>query len=87
MGVLNTCFNSLNSIQSVSYNQRYSYKIAWDTFRTIEIFNSNVSTQRGQGNTNLTYYQFSNTQGQSEYKMGASLFFYYLGYIDTVKKN
>jgi hypothetical protein len=87
MGVLNTCFNSLSSIQSVSYNQRHAYKSAWDSFRTIEIYNSNISTQRGQGNTTLNYYQFSNTQGQSEYKMGASLFFYYLGYIDTVKKN
>ena len=87
MGILNTCFNTLTSIQSVSYNQRQSYKSAWDSFRTIEIYNSNVSTQRGQGNTNLNYYQFSNTQGQSEYKQGASLFFYYLGYVDTVKKN
>jgi hypothetical protein len=87
MGMLNTCFNSLSSIQSVSYNQRYNYKIAWDSFRTIELFNSNVSTQRGQGNKNLNYYQFSNTQGQTEYKQGASLFYYYLGYVDTVKKN
>ena len=87
MGILNTCFNSLSSIQSVSYNQRYNYKKAWDSFRTVEIYNSNVSTQRGQGNINLNYYQFLNTEAQSEYKQGGSLFFYYLGYTETVKKN
>ena len=32
MGVLNTCFNNLSSIQSVSYNQRRAYKSAWDSF-------------------------------------------------------
>jgi hypothetical protein len=87
MSVLNYCFNGLSSIHSVSYNQRQSYRIAWDTFRTVEIYNSNVSTQRAQGNTNATYYQFSSTQSQSQYKEGQSLFFYYLGYVDVVKKN
>jgi hypothetical protein len=87
MGILNTCFNSLSSIQSVSYNQRYNYKKAWDTFKTVEIYNSNVSTQKNQGNVNISYYQFPSNEAQSEYKQGANLFYYYLGYTNSVKKN
>ena len=87
MSVLNYCFNGLSSIKNVSYNERQNYKIAWDTFRTAEIYNSNVSTQRGQGNINATYYHFPSTEAQSQYKQGASLFYYYLGYSNAVKKN
>lgn len=71
----------------MSYNQQYSYKTAWDSFRFAELYNSNVSTQRGQGNTNLTYYQFPTTEANALYKQGASLFYYYYGYSNAVKKN
>jgi len=87
MSVLNTCFSSLSTIKSVSYNQQYSYKTAWDRFRLAELYNSNISTQRGQGNTGLNYYQFPTTEAQTEYRQGASLFYYYFGYSNTVTKN
>lgn len=87
MSVLDTCFNSLSSIRSVSYNQRESYRAAWDSFRKVEIYNSNISTQRGGGDTNATYYQFITTQSQSQYKEGQSMFYYYFGYSNVVKKN
>jgi hypothetical protein len=87
MSVLNYCFNGLSSIQGVSYNQRQAYRMAWDSFRTVEIYNSNVSTQRGEGNINATYYQFPSSESQSQYKEGQSLFYYYLGYSNVVKKN
>jgi hypothetical protein len=87
MSVLNYCFNNLSSIHSVSYNQQRAYKIAWNTFRTVEIYNSNVSTQRGQGDSNATYYQFQTTELQTQYKEGQSMFYYYFGYSNVVKKN
>ena len=87
MSVLNYCFNSLSSITAVSYNQRQAYRIAWDSFRNVEIYNSNISTQRSQGNINAVYYNFLSTESHSQYKQGQSLYFYYLGYTDSVKKN
>jgi len=87
MSVLDTCFKSLSTIHSVSYNQRESYKAAWDSFRKVEIYNSNISTQRGEGNTNANYYQFPSTAEQAQYKEGQSMFYYYFGYSNVVKKN
>ena len=87
MSVLDYCFNNLSSITAVSYNQRQSYRIAWDSFRKVETYNSNISTQRSQGNLNALYYHFPTTESHSQYKQGQSLFFYYLGYTDSVKKN
>jgi len=87
MSELYYCFNALSSIQSVSYNQRHSIKIAWDTFRTVELYNSNVSTQRSFGNMSLSYYQFPTTESQVDYKQGGSMFFYYLGFSNVVNKN
>jgi len=86
-GPLNTCFSSISSINSLSYNQRYEYKAAWNSFQTVELYNSNVSTLRGEGNKSLMYYQYSTCESQSQYRKGASLFFYYLGYSNIVQKN
>ena len=87
MSTLNTCFNSLSTINSVSYNQRNLYKTAWNSFQTVELYNSNVSTLRGQGNTSIMYYQYPTSQAQSQYRQGAVLFLYYLGYSTIVQKN
>ena len=87
MSELYTCFNSITTIQGVSYNQRKEYNNAWDSFRTVELYNSNVSTQRGSGNTTAIYWQFPSQESYSLYKQGANLFFYYLGYSTIVEKN
>jgi len=87
MSALNTCFNSITTIQGVSYNQRKEYKNAWDSFRTIELYNSNVSTQHGSGNKEPTYWQFPTQESYILYKQGGSLFFYYLGYSTIIEKN
>ena len=87
MSVLDTCFNSITTIQGVSYNQRSEYKMAWNTFRTVEVYNSNISTQHGNGNKEPTYWQFPTQESLSAYKQGASLFYYYLGYSTIVQKN
>jgi len=86
MSVLNTCFNSLSTIQGVSYNQRHVYKSSWDTFKMVELYNSNISTLRSGGNTTAQYYQYSSEQSINQYKQGASMFYYYLGYTDIVQK-
>ena len=87
MSALYTCFNSISTIASVSYNQRYEYKTAWNSFQTVELYNSNVSTLRSQGDKSLTYYQYPTCKVQSQYRQGATLFFYYLGYSTIVQKN
>lgn len=87
MSALNTCFNSLSTINSLAYNQRNEYKAAWNSFQTVELYNSNVSTLRGQGNNSIMYYQYPTCQAQTQYRQGAALFFYYLGYSDIVQKN
>jgi hypothetical protein len=87
MSALNTCFKSLSTIQSTSYNQLNATKNAWDVFQKVELYNSNISTQHGQGNKNLQYYQYPNSVDQTLYRQGASLFFYYLGYSTIVQKN
>ena len=86
MSALTTCFNDLSTIQGVSYNQRQNYKNAWDTFRTVELFNSNVSTLYGNGNTSARYWQYPSEQSVAQYKQGASMFYYYLGYSNIVQK-
>ena len=87
MSALMTCFNSLSTIYSVSYNQRYEYRAAWNSFQMVELFNSNVSTLHSQGDTSVMYYQYPTCQAQSQYRQGASLFQYYLGYSNIVQKN
>jgi hypothetical protein len=87
MSGLYTCFNSINTIASVSYNQRSEYKAAWNSFQTVELYNSNVSTLRGQGDKSVPYYQYPTCEAQTQYKKGAALFEYYLGYTALVQKN
>ena len=84
---LNTCFVDVSGVKSLYYGQYQDYASSWEIFRRVELYNSNVSTQRGQGNTNLTYYQFYDNQERSLYRQGASLFATYIGYTSTVQKN
>ena len=87
MSALNICFTSLSTIKSVSYSQLKEAKTAWETFRTVELYNSNISTQRGTGNKSLIYYQFLSTESQTYYRKGSLLYFSELGYNTIVEKN
>jgi hypothetical protein len=84
---LNTCFVDVSGVKSLYYGQYQDYASSWEIFRRVELYNSNVSTQRGQGASNLTYYQFYDNQERSFYRQGASLFATYIGYTSTVQKN
>ncbi len=82
---LDICFGALSTLQQLTYSQKYQYSTAWDTFRRVEFFNSNVSTQRGQGAVGyLPYYQFITLQEKNFYNQGATLFASYLGFTQTV---
>ncbi len=85
-GPLCTCFSDIN-IQGLYYAQRQDYAASWELFRRVELYNSNVSTQRGEGNTTLNYWQFETNEEQTLYRQGGFLFAYYLGYTSTVQKN
>jgi len=82
-----TCFTSLSNITSLNYKQKKEYTTGWETFRRVELYNSNVSTLHGQGNSRPGYWQFINSTEQTDYKIGQSLFFQYLGFSNTVQKN
>jgi hypothetical protein len=84
---INTCFVDVSGVKSLYYGQYRDYAASWEIFRRVELYNSNVSTQRGQGNSNLTYYQFYDNQEHSLYRQGANLFATYIGYTSTVQKN
>lgn len=84
-----------STIKSLSYAQYKDNSDAWNQFRTIELYNSNISTQRGQGGlirpysdcSQGIYYQFPTSEAKIQYKQGAYLYFYYLGYSNVVQKN
>ena len=87
-GPLCTCFNQIQGIQSMYYGQLQDYAASWEMFRRVELYNSNVSTNRGQGGTGgLGYWKFINTEDHSLYRQGAVLFATYLGYSTIVEKN
>ena len=88
---LNISWNMLvsqsSTIQSLNYSQYQDNSDAWNKFRTVELYNSNISTQRDEGNKSLNYYQFPTSEAKIQYRQGAYLYFYYLGYSTTVQKN
>lgn len=81
------CFGNLSTVKSLSYAQLTDYNASWETFRRVQLYNSNISTQRGEGATGLNYYQFFSQQEQAAYRTGAVLFFTYLGYSNVVQNN
>jgi len=86
-GPLGVCFQEISSIKGLYYTQRQNYAESWEIFRRVELYNSNVSTIRSQGNLDATYWQFDNTDSLSSYRGGANLFYTYLGYSTIVQKN
>ncbi len=73
----------------MSYGQIRDMADSWELFRRVELYNSNVSTQRGMGNTSngLTYWQFYDSEQRTLYRQGAQLFYSYLSYSTIVEKN
>jgi len=90
-GPLSISYNALlaqsSTISALTYSQLNDYSKSWNFFRLTELYNSNVSTQHSQGNSNIRYYQFQNYDEQNKYIVGQSLYFTYLGYSTIVQKN
>lgn len=86
-GPLCTCFSQLSTIQQMYYGQYQDYATSWELFRRVELYNSNVSTQRGNGDTSASYWQFQTMEERTYYRQGAVLFATYLQYTSTVQKN
>lgn len=81
------CFNSISTVQGVSYAQLQDYALSWELFRRVELYNSNISTLRAGGASNKSYWQFPTCEDRTLYNQGASLFITYLGYSTIVQKN
>ena len=80
------CFD-VSGFRGMTPIQFRIYKDAWNTFNRVQSYNSNISTQRGNGNTSLSYYQFFNNQERTLWRQGQTLFVTYLGYTSTIQKN
>jgi hypothetical protein len=86
-GPLCVCFSQLSTIQSMYYGQIQELQTSWELFRRVELYNSNVSTMRSSGNSNVRYWQFGNAEELTYYRQGGQLYFRAFGYSNTVQKN
>jgi hypothetical protein len=66
------CFDA-SGFQFLPQGIYHTYQSQWATFERIYTFNSNVSTLQGQGNSNVSYYQFQNGTEKSAYLNGQML--------------
>ena len=60
----------LGKMTGLTFIQYRQYTTAVNMFRTVEAYNSNVSTLRGNGTIGLSYYTFTSTTDESDYTMG-----------------
>lgn len=82
------CFVDVSGVQSLYYNQYREYATSWEYFRRVEIYNSNVSTVKGEGgDSSIPYWQFRTSEDYTLYRQGAILFSTYAGYSTIVQKN
>ena len=84
---LDKCFTDLSGIQSLTYRQVNEYATGWITFQRVELYNSQVSTMRANGDTSINYWQFETNEGLTNYRLGAVLWATYAGYSTIVQKN
>jgi hypothetical protein len=65
----------LGKMKGLTFMQYNDYSNAINIFRTVEAFNSNVSTMRSAGNTGLSYYTFKSSTEETNYTRGLYLLF------------
>ena len=63
----------LSGFKFLSNQQKIEYKQSWALFNQVQSYNSNVSTLRFMGQSNLTYFQFENAQGKTRFTQGRLL--------------
>ena len=84
---LNTCFTQISTISALYYGQYQEYATSWEYFRRVVLYNSNVSTLRGDGDKNASYWKFVTSEDLTYYRQGGILFSTYLGYTTSIEKN
>lgn len=67
-----SCFD-LSGIKGLTPIQFRIYKDAWNTFNTVQAYNSNISTLRAGGNKKLNYYQYYDQNERNQYRTGQML--------------
>lgn len=63
----------LSGFKFLNFAQKQEYQRAWQIFDNVQAFNSNVSTLRFQGNSNLTYFQFISGEEKTKFLQGRFL--------------
>ena len=63
----------LSGFKFLTFAQKQEYQRAWQIFNNVQTFNSNVSTLRFQGNSNLTYFQFISSEEKTQFLQGRFL--------------
>lgn len=87
INILEKCFTDLSGVQALTYRQVNEYTTGWTTFQRVEVYNSQVSTMRANGDMSATYWKFETNQGLTNYRLGAVLWATYAGYSTIVQKN
>jgi hypothetical protein len=63
----------LSGFKFLNFAQKTEYQRAFSLFNNVQTFNSNVSTLRFQGQTQLTYYQFISGEEKTKFLQGRFL--------------
>jgi len=63
----------LSGFKFLNFAQKTEYQRAFKLFDTIQDYNSNVSTLRSAGQTNLVYYQFISGEEKTKFLQGRFL--------------
>ena len=63
----------LGKMKGLTFMQYNDYSNAINIFRTVEAFNSNISTMRSAGDKGLSYYTFKSTTEETNYTRGLYL--------------
>lgn len=69
---INRCFDA-SGFLVLTARQNQQYREAWDTFNRIQSVNSNVSTLRALGKTDIWYYNYVSNTEKVKFTEGQSL--------------
>jgi|LakMenEpi03Aug12_release.lakeMendotaPanAssembly.Ray.scaffolds.fasta_scaffold715126_2 hypothetical protein len=69
---IDRCFDA-SGFLVLTARQNQQYREAWDTFNRIQSVNSNVSTLRAFGRTNIWYYNYVSNTEKMKFIEGQSL--------------
>ena len=82
-------YSSIVQSYALPQNLFLKYKTDWNKFEQVQAFDSNVSTLRSAGTTNISYYTFADYVERASFKNGQYLHLLYLpnSNWDLVQKN